>query len=127
MSDLKRRAFLQTLPVAAGFALSNASIDLDAAQKTSKDTLACGEQLTGVPWTQQPLRLHDAAVDDGQGGTAGARGRGLRDRAEPAVRTRRSRPVRMMTGRLYDEGTLLAAALAYEHARGPITARPKLS
>jgi Asp-tRNA(Asn)/Glu-tRNA(Gln) amidotransferase A subunit family amidase len=32
----------------------------------------------------------------------------------------------MMTGRLYDEGTLLAAALAYERARGPIDRRPAL-
>jgi Asp-tRNA(Asn)/Glu-tRNA(Gln) amidotransferase A subunit family amidase len=30
----------------------------------------------------------------------------------------------MFTGRLYDEATLLAAALGYERARGPLTARP---
>jgi Asp-tRNA(Asn)/Glu-tRNA(Gln) amidotransferase A subunit family amidase len=32
----------------------------------------------------------------------------------------------MLTGRLYDEATLLAAAFAYERARGPITRRPQL-
>lgn len=32
----------------------------------------------------------------------------------------------MMTGRLYDESTVLAAALAYERARGPIDRRPRL-
>ena len=32
----------------------------------------------------------------------------------------------MFTGRLYDEATLLAAALSYERARGPMTERPKL-
>jgi len=30
----------------------------------------------------------------------------------------------MLTGRLYDEATLLAIALAYEHARGPLPQRP---
>jgi Asp-tRNA(Asn)/Glu-tRNA(Gln) amidotransferase A subunit family amidase len=32
----------------------------------------------------------------------------------------------MMTGRLYDEATLLAAGLAYERARGPLDRRPRL-
>jgi hypothetical protein len=32
----------------------------------------------------------------------------------------------MMTGRLHDESTVLAAALAYERARGPIDRRPRL-
>ena len=32
----------------------------------------------------------------------------------------------MLTGRLYDEATLLAVAFAYERARGPITRRPQL-
>jgi Asp-tRNA(Asn)/Glu-tRNA(Gln) amidotransferase A subunit family amidase len=33
----------------------------------------------------------------------------------------------MLTGRLYDEATLLAIALAYENARGPQVERPRLS
>ena len=32
----------------------------------------------------------------------------------------------MLTGRLYDEASLLAIAVAYEKARGALTQRPRL-
>ena len=32
----------------------------------------------------------------------------------------------MLTGRLYDEASLLAMALGYEKARGPLAQRPRL-
>ena len=133
--------FLKVVPaaVATGVA-APAARAAEQRSQISKHTLACGETLSGVTFTDAEHEVMLPNVTTNREYYESIRRISIDDAAEPAFMfqpfSRAPRPggsatphakLLMITGRLYDESTVLAAALAYERARGPLDRRPSLA
>jgi hypothetical protein len=103
-----RRAFLKVVPAAVATGVAAPVARAAERSPISKDTLACGETLSGVTFTDAEHDVMLPNVTANREHYESIRRISIDDAVEP------------------DESTVLAAALAYERARGPLDRRPSL-
>jgi hypothetical protein len=104
-----RRAFLKVVPAAVATGVAVPADGAAARSPISKDTLACGETLSGVTFRDAEHDVMLPNVTANREHHESIRRISIDDAVEP------------------DESTALAAALAYECARGPLDRRPTLA